>query len=101
MGYFFLLVILKYVCGYNLTLYWFVMNGYLGSTWLALVNMILGILGAVGLFCALFGFFRTQADMSGSILPTLRRIGWKGILLISFGLYFILIFTGVLIAIVT
>lgn len=100
MGYFFLLVVLKYVCGYNLTLYWFVMDGYLGSTLLALVNMILGILGAFGLFTALFGFFRTQADMFGSILPTLRRIGWKGILLISFGLYFILIFTGVLITIV-
>lgn len=98
--YFVLLFGLKFICGYNLSMHWFVSGNYLGSSLLAVINVIFGILGVAGLFCVLYRFFNDSLDAADGPWAALRKLDWKGVLLLIAGVYFILIFLGVLIGII-
>ncbi len=98
--YFVLLFGLKFICGYNLSMHWFVFGNYLGSSLLAVINVILGILGVAGLFCVLFRFFNDSLDASDGPWAALRKLGWKGMFLLIAGVYFILLFFGIIIGII-
>lgn len=100
LGYFALFMLLTKVCGYNLSMHWFVSDSYMGSLLLVILNVILGLAGSLGVFIILYRFLLDRVNMLSSPADAFRSLGWKGVSLLTFGIYFILIFTGVFVAVV-
>ena len=100
LGYFALFMLLTKVCGYNLSMHWFVSDSYMGSLLLVILNVILGLAGSLGVFIILYRFLLDRVNMLSSPADAFRSLGWKGVALLTFGIYFILIFTGVFVAVV-
>lgn len=99
--YFLLVVLFKFVFGYNLAMNWFVASQYLGSFFWVILNVILGLIGAVAMYFVLTGYF-IQLMVPRGAFGTFRALGLSGFMLIVEIFYFVLIFVGglVLIAVV-
>ena len=94
--YFVLLYTLKFVCGYNLEMYWFVSSGVLGNTFYSIANMVLGILGCIVLAFLLLKYYETLM-MGDGRTSLVQKVGWKGFLLLVFSAYFLLMCVGIVI----
>lgn len=94
--YFAILYTLKFVCGYNLEMYWFVSASVLGNSFYSVANMVLGILGCIVLGFFLFKYYETLMTGDGRT-SLVREVGWKGFLLLVFSAYFLLMCVGIVI----
>lgn len=97
LAYFAIVIVLKFLMGYNIGLRWFT---DVDSILLIILNVIVGIIGAVGLGIVLFRFYIDNVKMGDSTSDVFRNLGVKGILLLTVGLYFFLIFLGIVVAII-
>lgn len=90
--YFVLLLLLKFIFGYNILMDWFVTSAYTGGMLFVVLQFLLGVAGVLGLFFVLLRAMEESVRF---------RLGTPiGILLMASGLYFCLILLGVLVAIV-
>lgn len=96
-AYFIVVAVLKFLMGYNIGLRWF---ASVDSVLLIILNVIVGIIGAAGLAIVLFRFYEDNVNFGESVSTVFRNFGVKGILLLTVGLYFFLIFLGVVMAII-
>ena len=95
LAYFAILYMLKFVCGYNIEMYWFVASSVLGTSFYSIANMVLGIIGCIVLFFLLLKYYETLVTYGkGSLL---RNVGWKGFLLLIFSVYFFIMCIGIVI----
>lgn len=97
--YFLLIALFKFVFGYNLAMNWFVASQYLGSFFWVILNVILGLIGAVAMYFVLSNYFM-QLTFSRVPFGIFRGLGFAGVMLLVEILYFVLILVGGLIFVV-
>ena len=99
-AYFILICVMKFIVGYNIGIRWFGESSYTGSILLVILNVIVGIIGAVGLGVVLLRYYTDHVNMGDKVWTVFRNLGIKGVILLVAGLYFFLIFLGIVVAII-
>lgn len=97
--YFVLLLTAQYLCGFNLDNNWFVRANYLGSSLLAVFNIAVGLVGAAALGYSLLLFLGYCCTGVKGFRQFLLKVGFSGVFLLVAGVYFVLIFLGVLVGV--
>lgn len=94
--YFLLVVLFKFVFGYNLAMNWFVASQYLGSFFWVILNVLLGLVAAVAMYFLLLNYF-IQLNIPRAPFGVFRALGLPGFMMLVSMVYFVLIFVGGLI----
>lgn len=99
MLYFLLVVLFKFVFGYNLAMNWFVASEYLGSFFRVILNVLLGVVAALAMYFVLQYYF-IQLKIPRGPFGVFRALGLPGFVMVVSMLYFVLIFVGGLVMVV-
>lgn len=95
-AYLILIAVLKFIIGYNVGLRWFTDCSML----LTILNVIVGLVGSVGLAIVLFRYYSDNVGIGDNTLTVFKNVGVKGVLLLVGGMYLVMIFLGVAVGVV-